>query len=260
MSGSSSPNLDNNNANILIDIEALQVIEQKLFQNLEVTGLTDDQRNEIITKINDISNMRLKLYLTLSGINRFYKNALSNTRDTLVQQTDTISMVESELNSARKRLTTLEEEKNNKIRLVEINDYYGQKYEEHTYLMKILIAIMVPILVLSLLLRKGILPSQIYFILVFTVAIIGGFFLSKVLSSVLTRDSMNYQAYNWAFDAASAPRKISSTNSDPWASISFPDTGTCVGNACCSTGLIYDETNNICVASNAESFVNYNAF
>jgi len=253
------------NSNILNDIQALQAIEQELFNNLEEnTGLTVDQKNEIIEKINDISKMRLNLYLTLGGVNSFYHDALTDSRDTLVQQTETIGIIETELNSAKQRLMTLEEEKNNKIRLVEINDYYGQRYEEHSYLMKILVAMLVPILILSLLLQKGLLSSQIYFLLVTVIAIIGGVFLSKIISSILTRDSMNYQTYNWNFDPAAAPKKkISTNNVDPWVlrSPSLDGIGlTCIGNACCSDGLTYDSANNVCVVSSTEGFFNYNAF
>ena len=211
--------------------------------------------------------MRINLYQTLSGVNNFFQNALTSTKGTLVEQTAAIDIVEKELNNAKKQLRLLEEEKNNKIRIVEINDYYGQKYEEHSYLMKILVIMLVPILILSVLLQKGILPEPIFYILVVIIAIIGGVFLSKTLSSILTRDNMNYQAYNWAFDHSSAPTTTSITETDPWASTSDTSTGalaTCVGDACCLNGLVFDSANNTCVVSTSnttttesfETFVN----
>ena len=51
------------------------------------------------------------------------------------------------------------------ILLVEINNYYGQKYAEHSDLMKIIILMLIPIFILSLLKNKEILPSNIYYIL-----------------------------------------------------------------------------------------------
>jgi hypothetical protein len=263
----SLPGMEDNNSNILNDIQSLQTIEKQLFNNLEEnTGLTTEQQHKIIEKINDISKMRINLYQTLSGVNNFFQNALTNTKGTLVEQTAAIDIVEKELNNAKKQLRLLEEEKNNKIRIVEINDYYGQKYEEHSYLMKILVMMLVPILILSILLQKGILPEPIFYILVVIIAIIGGVFLSRTLSSILTRDNMNYQAYNWAFDHSSAPTTSSVTETDPWASNSDTSTGalaTCVGDACCLNGLVFDSANNTCVVSTSntttesfETFVN----
>ena len=56
-----------------------------------------------------------------------------------------IDIVEKELNASKKRLKVLEEEKNNKISLVEINDYYGQQYAEHSELMKTIVIMLIPI-------------------------------------------------------------------------------------------------------------------
>ncbi len=89
----------------------------------------------------------------------------------------------------------LEEEKNNNIRLVEINTYYGQKYSEHSYLMKIIVMMLLPILLLSILFSKGILPSKIYYILIAIIAIIGGIFIWKTVFSIVLRDPMNYEEY-----------------------------------------------------------------
>ena len=254
----SLPGMEDNNSNILNDIQSLQTIEKQLFNNLEEnTGLTTEQQHKIIEKINDISKMRINLYQTLSGVNNFFQNALTTTKGTLVEQTAAIDIVEKELNNAKKQLRLLEEEKNNKIRIVEINDYYGQKYEEHSYLMKILVIMLVPILILSILLQKGILPEPIFYILVVIIAIVGGIFLSKTLSSILTRDNMNYQAYNWAFDHSSAPTTTSITETDPWASSSDTVSGgavaTCVGDACCLNGLVFDSANNTCVVSTSNT-------
>ena len=68
--------------------------------------------------------MRVNLYQTLSGVNGFFQTALSSSIGTLQEQTTAIAIVENELNQSKKRLEVLEIEKNNKVRLVEINDYY----------------------------------------------------------------------------------------------------------------------------------------
>jgi hypothetical protein len=63
---------------------------------------------------------------------------------------------------------------------------------------------------------------------------------------------MNYQAYDWYFNANSAPTtSTTSTTSDPWQSSAST---TCVGDTCCSTGQTFDASNNICVTT-TESFM-----
>jgi hypothetical protein len=242
------PNVQENTTQILNDIQSLQTIEQQLFSNLEEkTTLTPEQQKKIIQKINDVSKMRINLYETLNGVNSFFKNALANSKGTLVEQTAAIDIVEKELNTAKQRLKLLEEEKNNKIRLVEINNYYGQKYAEHSDLMKIVVIMLVPILILTILFNKSLLPSKIYYILIGIIAAIGGVFIWRTMFSIMLRDNMNYQEYNWYFDPNSAPKASSTTSEDPWFTANMP--GTCVGDACCADGLVYDSSMNQCVVS-----------
>ena len=128
MSTTNSNDSQQTNEQILNDIQTLQTMEQQLFSNLENNpNLTTQQQQEIVQKMNQLSNMRINLYQTLSGVNNYYQNALNSSQGTLKEQTVAIYIVENELNSAKKRLEALDVEKMNKIRLVEINNYYGDK-------------------------------------------------------------------------------------------------------------------------------------
>ena len=242
---SENNNAEQSNDQLVSDIQSLQTMEQELFSSLENNpNLTNEQQQKIVEKMNQLSNMRINLYQTLSGVNNYYQNALSSSQGTLKEQTNAIYIVESELNQSKRRLDLLNQEKNNKIRLVEINNYYGDKYAEHGNLMKIIIFTLVPIIILALLNNKGILPNSIYYILAVIITFIGGYFFWMRFGSIVTRDNMNYQTYDWYFDPASAPT-ASGSGEDPWKSTS--DYGTCIGEACCSPGLVYNFSLNQCV-------------
>jgi len=254
------PNISQNNEQILNDIQSLQQMEQDLFNSLETnTNLTPQQQEKIIEKMNQITNMRINLYQTLSGVNNFYDTALKSSAGTLKEQTNAIGIVESELNRSKARLQLLESEKNNKIRLVEINDYYGDKYAEHSQLMKIIIFTLVPIIILVFLNNKGILPSMIYNILLVIISLIGAYYMWNRYFSIITRDNMNYQEYDFYFDPNKAPTGSTTNSNDPWLSLKV--SGTCVGQNCCSDGQIWDSDLNQCVGSStvvaptSESFV-----
>ena len=239
------PNVQQNNEQILNDIQSLQQMEQQLFSNLESNpNLTATQQQDIIEKMNQLSNMRISLYQTLSGVNNYFGTALNTTMGTLQEQEVAIGIVEKELNTAKKRLQVLEEEKNNKIRLVEINNYFGDKYAEHSVLMKIVIFTLIPVIIFAFLNNKGILPNTIYYILVIIVSLIGAYFFWNRFASIISRDNMNYQEYDWYFNANAAPTG-SSSSSDPW--VTTNTYGTCVGDACCSNCMTYDTTINQCV-------------
>jgi len=240
------PDISQNNEEILNNIQMLQTYEQDLMRELENNpNLSSQQKQKIIEKIQKLTNIRSGLYATLSGLNSFYQSALSSSTGTLEQQTAAIDIVENEINRAKRRLQYLEMEKNNKIRLVEINQYYGDKYEEHTNLMKIVIFTLVPVIILTIVYNSGLLPSRIYYILFIIIGIIGAIYFWKTYTSIITRDNMNYNEYNWAFDAKSAPKGTGS-DKDPWAGLGT--LGTCIGEACCQPDQTYDNTLNQCIS------------
>jgi hypothetical protein len=238
------PNISQNNEQILNDIQSLQKMEKELFNTLEVdTNLTSQQKKKVIEKMNQLANMRINLYKTLSGENIFYDSALKASTGTLKEQASAIGIVESELNRSKKRLEILEAEKNNKIRLVEINNYYGDKYAEHSRLMKIIIFTLVPVIILAFLYNTGIMPTIIYTILIAIIVSIGTYHMWSVYASIITRDNMNYQEYDFMFNPATAPTGTSD-GSDPWLSL---NAGSCVGEYCCSDEQTYDSELNKCV-------------
>ena len=80
----SSPLIQDNNEQILNDIQSLQQIEQQLFNNLETnTNLKPEDQQKLIEKMNQLSNMRINLYQTLSGVNNYYENAVNSSVGTL---------------------------------------------------------------------------------------------------------------------------------------------------------------------------------
>jgi hypothetical protein len=247
------PDVSKNNEEILQNIKLLQDAEEGLMKDLESNPqLTPQQQQKIIQKIQQLTEIRSGLYTTLSDLNSFYKNALSSSTGTLKQQSDAINIVETELNRTKKRLQYLETEKNNKIRLVEINEYYGDKYAEHTSLMKIVIFTLIPIIILTIIYNKGFLPSRVYYILFIIIGIVGSIYFWNTYASVITRDNMNYDAYNWSFDPKSAPKGEGTISTvDPWTGVNI---GTCIGEACCQLDQVYDTNLNQCVTAKKEPF------
>lgn len=247
------PSISTNNEETLNYIQELQTIEQGIFTNLEQNGssMTQAEQNQLLQQMNDISQMRINLYQSLSGLNSLFQNSLTNSRDTLDEQIVAIGIVEEQLNEAKSRLQLLEQEKNNNIRSIEINEYYAERYGMHTRLMKIIIFMLVPIIIFAILYNKGLLPKIIYLGLISVIAIIGFYFLFTTYSSMIRRDNMNYQEIDWNFNpnnvntSTTSSNQVvdSSNNSDPWESSS---SSVCTGAACCNTYETFDASLNKC--------------
>jgi hypothetical protein len=240
-------NLQEKNAQVINNIKTLQTMEMNLYNSLENQSLSADKKKQIIDEINQISQMRINLYDNLKNSYSNYQQNVSFSRNVLNDQMVSVDVIENELNETKRRLNLIEEQKKNKIRLVEINTYYGKQYNAHKKIMQIIVIMCIPILILNILANKGFLPSKLnvflnVFIIVFGLTIIG-----YNIIDISNRDNMNFDEYSWFFNIADAPKPITSISSninlDPWSLPTF----TCIGADCCTENSRYDETQNKCI-------------
>ena len=203
---------------IISDIEMLQKIEKDLFSSLEnnQNNLTKEEVQITIEKINSVSDMRITLYKTLNEMNSFFQSTLSNSANTLTDQSVALNIVEQELLEAKRRLELLQTERSSKFRTAEINDYYSDKYSEQTEFLVMLIVIIVLLIIVTVVYKTGIMHYKVLFWIVFFIILIGG---SKLLYKFMymnIRDNMNYQEYNWRFKVPTQTDAVVATLSDPW--------------------------------------------
>jgi len=252
-------NLQERNDKIIDNIKSLQTTEMKLYNSLESKSLNADQKQQIIERINQISQSRMDLYANLKDMYSYYQEDVSDSRNTMNNQMVSVDVIENELNDSKRRLNLLESQKNNKIRLVEINTFYGKQYNAHKEIMQIIVVICIPVLILTVLASKGIIPPKINTLLTGIIIIIGVYIIGAKIIDLSNRDNINFDEYNWYFNKDDAPTNsaetTSNTSSDPWATSSL----TCVGAECCYDNSTYDEAQNKCIptvnlSTEAEAF------
>ena len=230
--------------NIINNISELQDMEQQLISSLDANpALTSTQKQQVLAKITQISTIRANLYATLGDLNDGYVDKLTSSQNILGDQLAAIQIVEDGLKTSKNNLHETEDIKNNNHRMIEINSYYGAKYAESANLMKIIIYMLIPIIILALLNQYNLLPNIVYYVLVAIITIIAIIYLSYRLSDIWRRNNMEYDVYDWNFDAKNAPVPGESLES-PWGTgLSY----TCIGELCCSDGMNWDSTLGKCV-------------
>jgi len=244
-------NLSERNHQTLTDIQGLQTVEKGLFNALEAglanNSLTPEKRQGMIDQINNVSSMRVNLYKNLNGMYGFFQRNMDSTKDTIAQQTAAIEIVENELNQSKRRLQVIEQDNNNKIRLVEINTYYGEQYSDYARIMKLIVIFSIPILIITILANKGILPSTIYRILVAIIAAAAVIYIGKQVITIYSRDRMNYSQFDWNTSKDKLP-SVSTDNPEgdnPWETTTF----LCSAGECCPANYSYSSVENVCVLS-----------
>ena len=230
--------------NIITNITELQNMEQQLINSLDMNpSFTVAQKQEIVSKIKQVSTIRANLYATIGNLNDNYIDKLSTSHSILGDQLAAIQIIENELEESRNGLQEMEDIKNNTQRMIEINSYYGEKYAESSNLMKIIIYMLIPIIILAMLNRYSLLPNNVYYVLVAIIAFIAGIYLWSRLFSMWSRNNMEYDTYDWHFTAKNAPNPGKRVDT-PWIT-GLPST--CIDRSCCSEGLDWDGSLGQCV-------------
>lgn len=250
----SDSNSDKEDIRILKNIEQLQTMERSLYKELEEATITTN-KDSIVNKINQLSEVRMSLYKSLSNASKSLQKVVDASRTELVDLLTLVSIVEDELNNAKLQLNQLYKIKTNKMRMVEINTYYGKRYRAQASLMKLIIFIFVILLILAILHKKSLLPDELTKILLGIVLAVGGFFIIRRILDISWRDNMNFDAYDWKFDP-DAQKKSDETGQrlmetpvdnkykDAAASFNGID---CIGDACCTEGMKYDILTRKCI-------------
>jgi hypothetical protein len=257
MSDSKKNNIDE----ILANIEKLQNTEQQLIRELDIYTSenggfisTDPKIQELLKKINNIAESRILMFNIISNNANILQTGVSQSRVDLVNQMTLLNVVEDQLNQAKQKIKQLNGKNDTKMRMVQINTYYGQRYEAHSEIMKKIIIICVPILILFILKKKGLIPETISNYLIGVVIAVGAFVLIQDMWDIFTRSNMNFTEYDWKYEdpMAQAPsiweyNKKNFFNFDDLFSNLMENLGLCIGDKCCSDGLTFDTSKQKCL-------------
>lgn len=242
----------------LRNIQQLQEMEKEQYAKLEANAANNvnpAEQEMIIKKINELSQIRIDLFKTLGYMYDNVQSSIANSRMDLVDQHTAVKIVENELNKAKTQLNTMETNKQNKMRMVEINTYYGKRYKAHTQLIKKIVFIAIPLIILAILNKQGLLSENIIYGLAVLILVLGGFVVIKNIIDLSSRDNMDYDAYNWRFNPENVKPTVYEYDKAQLLGASIDDQSIsfglgldCYGSACCSDGMVYDKPTNKCIA------------
>lgn len=249
----------------LKNIQNLQQLEDDLQRQLDTSvggkTLSKAQQNEIIKRMKEINNVKKSLYQNLNNTYKETQEDVARDRVELVNQMVTAGIIDNELENAKNSYDSIKENKNNKLRMIEINNYFGSRYKAYSNLMKQVIYFCVPILILAFLTKKGLMPTKIAGALVSLIIAVGIIVLGRHIYDLGMRDNMNFDEYNWYFN----PDNVQVDNYDNTDINDHPDffgdnksfggclTGIeyeeeCRGEKCCGPNMKYDKSKKRCVS------------
>jgi len=244
MSNQSTKLYQDKNTELSNYIDKLSKVEQQLIEQIS-SAKDPKEQARLSNNLVLIQDTRTNLMNALSSINAYYSQNLMGSSQTLEQQTNALAIMDKEMEQAKKRLAYINAQKENKLRIVEINQYYSASYAEWTHLVKILIITIIAFaIVINITTYFPGLPSELYSMLMFIISVTSLYYIFITIVSIYSRDTMVYDEYNWNFNINSAPQMGTGTFTNAFK---LPSMMSCVGENCCQDGTLWSKDIGKCV-------------
>ena len=227
---------DQTATSVLDAIKASQDEQQDLYDQLNTSSGDDDPvktQKDIMGRITRLSKIRGALFGTLEQMYQRLGGRVATTRGVLADQITVAKVMEAQLAEAKRSLDQIAGSQDNKMRMVEVNTYYADKYKAQTGLMQLIIMVCLVFLVVVILMKRGFIPGRLGAILLLGVFIIGVLLVWIRLTDLSARDNMVFDEYSW--DGSSPPAYTapkSPDDSDEGSRVPLP----CFGRNCCRAG------------------------
>ena len=149
---------------IISSITESQTAEQGLIKNLDTLvsqpgfNVNNTGVQSLISTIQSLSDARIAMFQTLSAQANSLQTGVENSRVDVISQLTLLNVVEDQLAQAKSSIDALKGKNDSKKRMVDVNTYYGQRYEAQSKLMQLIILICAPLLILFILKKKSLIP------------------------------------------------------------------------------------------------------
>ena len=193
--------------NIQTVITRLDTINQNFgdeIDNLNENSSELDIQNAY-ARLTELNVEQIQIYNFLKSMNANLNANLKSAKTLNTHQKGLATKLDKFKVAIDTEITDIEEKKNNTIRLSKINNFYSDKYQAHSQLIKLIISILIPIIILAILKNKGFLPGDAFNVLMLVIIIIGGILFFKKFKDLISRDNINYQEYDFSFRKDLAP-------------------------------------------------------
>jgi len=224
------------------DIQNLQTIKNDLYTNLySNTSLSPSQKQQIQGQIQQIEDTYVGLQNTSMRLSGILNNLLESAKSAISTQETATSIINTELNNNQRKLADLQNDNQQKIRQIEINDYFAQKYQEHTSIMVVIIFVLVIFIILTIIQQYGLFfgNDSVYYFLVFVIGVYALYTILKKMYYLYILNNMVYGQYDFQYPGVSIGVDATGTLPNIWSSTDMPVLG-CVGQECCTGTDVYD--------------------
>ena len=192
-----------------------------MFQNLQNINKADSSAASeaalIQQRINELSAMRQNLFTQLKNMYTNVQSDASNSRGDLADQIAVVEIVEKELSAAKSNLNQIIQERDNKLRMVEIGEYTTARYESHKNILKVVVYGVVVIILITMIMSFDWFPKIAGTVGIITTIAITLALVFRELMDNYGRSNLVWSQFEQPYDKSEVDAKLSGNSQSVWA-------------------------------------------
>lgn len=241
-----------NHEQTINSIKQLQISEKKLFDQLKNSiknGEDINHQTHLVNNINELSTSRINMFNLLNNVYKLTENDIKHSENVLKEEIRLIKVAENDLNIMKEKIDDLKEEKFDKLRIIEFNNYYNLELIDKAAILKIFLSVTVFITLISILKRFGIIPGSIVLLLVSLSIIIGSVIIIQLILKSNNHDKFIYDEIKGKqMPHVKIPDDLVNKKKEDLND--SKNNIACYNDNCCSNGLLFDKNKGQCVLDN----------
>ena len=207
----------------------------------------DSGRDAALVKIRANAATQNNLYQVAAEITELNKSATVVAADYENSRKILSGFASQQLAEATANAEELISANDGKKRMIELNTYYGKRFNAQAGVVKLFIYTCVPVLILAILANAGLIPTTIAGFIIVIIIVTGLIYIYAAVSDINRRSKMNFDEYEWEFD----PSRVGVISNPNYVSKGGMGAGIgsgCVNGNCCGPNTLWDPNSGICNA------------
>jgi hypothetical protein len=240
--------------NQLAEITTISQIISELYAELESSlsdpNISSQESDNIIRDIERLTKVKNILIGNYLQMNANAQQTSISQKIAYDETMNAISATNKEMEIAKKKIALLNQEKYNRLRLIEINNYYGSQYSNHQKIIMYIIGLCIFFLITIILKNKNILPSNVFYWLNIIVISISIIVIAYMVKESYSHNNMNYEEYDYDFNYNQAildyPITPTTTTANAVVNTAPTTCNVVSGSSFCSDNQTFNDTTQKC--------------
>jgi hypothetical protein len=208
---------------------------------------TDAEKTTALAAIRTNASTQSDLYRVAAEITGLNKSAAVVAEEYDYTRKLLNDFASEQLADATANAAELKSANDGKKRMIELNTYYGKRFNAQAGVVKLFIYMCVPVLILAILANASLIPTSIAGFIIVIIIVTGLVYIYAAVNDINRRSKMNFDEYEWEFD----PSRVGVISNPNYVSKGGLGAGIgsgCVNGNCCGPNTLWDPSSGICNA------------